>query len=149
MTSCIIPCLRYKDAPAAIDWLEAAFGFQRHAVYEGEDGMILHAELSYKSADHGRGMIMLGSDMKQGDYAKFTATPSQAGAKNTQTAYIIVPEVDAHYARAKEAGAEIIIDIKDESYGGRGYTCRDPEGYVWSFGSYDPWRNADTQSSIL
>jgi uncharacterized glyoxalase superfamily protein PhnB len=53
---------------------------------------------------------------------------------------MIVPDPDAHYARAKAEGAEIVIDIKDEDYGGRGYTCRDLEGHVWTFGSYDPWQ---------
>jgi len=40
------------------------------------------------------------------------------------------------------AGAEVVIEIKDEDYGGRGCSCRDPEGNVWSFGSYDPWTSA-------
>ena len=56
--------------------------------------------------------------------------------------YIIVEHADSHYARAVAMGAEIVIEIRDEDYGGRGYTCRDPEGHVWSFGSYDPWASA-------
>jgi uncharacterized glyoxalase superfamily protein PhnB len=66
--------------------------------------------------------------------------PSDVGGVNTQTAYIVVDEIDEHYARAKASGAEIIYDIRDEDYGGRGYSCRDPEGYIWHFGSYDPWK---------
>ncbi len=65
--------------------------------------------------------------------------PDEAGGE-TQTAYIVVRDVDAHHARAMAAGAEIVIDIKDEDYGGRDYTCRDPEGHIWTFGSYDPWQ---------
>ena len=61
------------------------------------------------------------------------------GGTITQSAYIVVPDADAHYARAKRAGAEIVLDIKDEDYGGRGYSCRDPEGQLWNFGTYDPW----------
>jgi uncharacterized glyoxalase superfamily protein PhnB len=57
----------------------------------------------------------------------------------TGSVYIVVPDADAHYARAKATGAEIVFDIKDEDYGGRGYAARDPEGYLWNFGTYDPW----------
>jgi uncharacterized glyoxalase superfamily protein PhnB len=67
------------------------------------------------------------------------AMPDEIGARETQCAYVIVPDADAHYARAKAAGAVILRDIKTEDYGGRGYTCRDPEGHIWNFGSYDPW----------
>jgi uncharacterized glyoxalase superfamily protein PhnB len=52
---------------------------------------------------------------------------------------VIVPDADAHYERAKAAGAAIVYDIRDEDYGGRGYSCRDPEGHLWNFGTYDPW----------
>ncbi len=58
---------------------------------------------------------------------------------STQTPYIIVEEIDDHYRRAIAAGARIVLDIKDEDYGGRGYSCQDPEGYIWNFGSYNPW----------
>ena len=68
--------------------------------------------------------------------------PIDVGGVGTQSPYIIVEDVDAHYARAVAAGAEIVMDIKDEDYGGRGYSCRDPEGHVWNFGSYDPWAAA-------
>ena len=43
----IIPTMRYRDAPAAIDWLCRAFGLERHLVVPGEDGTILHAQLSF------------------------------------------------------------------------------------------------------
>ena len=48
---------------------------------------------------------------------------------------------DDHYAQARAAGAEILIDIQDMDYGGRGYTCRDLEGHIWSFGTTDPWQD--------
>lgn len=127
----VIPTLRYRDAPAAIDWLCRAFGFDRHLVVPGEDDSIAHAQLVF-----GKGMIMLGSarDDEFGRYMK----PPQDGA-GTQGAYLVVADADAHYARAVAAGAQIIYDIKDEDYGGRGYSCLDPEGHLWSFGTYDPW----------
>ena len=132
MPATIIPALRYRDAAAAIEWLCRAFGFEKHLVVPGENGAIAHAQLTF-----GNGMIMLGSG-RDGDYNKLIVSPDAAGGV-TQAAYIVVAEVDEHYARAKEAGAEIVIDIADQDYGGRLYVCRDPEGHVWSFGSYDPW----------
>jgi uncharacterized glyoxalase superfamily protein PhnB len=51
-----------------------------------------------------------------------------------------VPDADEVYARVKRSGAEIVLDIIDQSYGGRGFTCRDPEGHIWNVGTYDPWK---------
>jgi uncharacterized glyoxalase superfamily protein PhnB len=65
--------------------------------------------------------------------------PRDLGGIGSQSPYVIVEDADAHYRRAVAAGAQIVLDIEDKDYGGRGYTCRDPEGHVWSFGSYDPW----------
>ena len=129
----LIPCLRYRDASAAIEWLCKAFGFEKMLVVpEGKD-RIAHAQLSF-----GNGMIMLGS-LSDNAYGRLLTQPHEIGGAQTQTVYAIVTDPDAVCARAKAAGAEIVIDIKDEEYGGRGFTCRDPEGHVWTFGSYDPW----------
>ena len=125
--------MRYKDAQTAIEWLCSAFGFEKHLVVPGEDGAVVHAQLSF-----GNAMIMLGSE-NENEYGKFVKTPKDMNGLVTQAAYIIVEEVDKHYERAIDGGAEIIIDIKDEDYGGRGYSCRDPEGHIWNFGSYNPW----------
>ena len=130
----VIPSFRYADAPAAIEWLCRAFGFEKHLVVPGANGTIAHAQLVF-----GNGMIMLGSaGTHGGGYDALVSTPAEAGT-NTQSAYVIVADADAHYAAAKAAGAEMVLDIEDQPYGGRGYTCRDIEGYVWSFGDYDPW----------
>ena len=134
----IIPAMRYKDAPAAIEWLCKAFGFEKHLVVPGPGNTIAHAELSF-----GNGMIMLGS-ANDTEYGKLVTHPSETGGLETQTVYAVVADVDAHYQQAKAAGAEIVVDIKDEDYGGRDYTCRDPEGHIWTFGSFDPW---DEQAS--
>ena len=129
----LIPCLRYRDASAAIEWLCKAFGFEKMLVVpEGKD-RIAHAQLSF-----GNGMIMLGS-LSDNAYGRLLTQPHEIGGAQTQTVYAIVTDPDAVCARAKAAGAEIVIDIKDEDYGGRGFTCRDPEGHIWTFGSYDPW----------
>ncbi|HEX2604281.1 MAG TPA: VOC family protein [Oxalicibacterium sp.] len=129
----IIPCLRYRDAPAAIEWLCDTFGFEKQAVYANPDGGIAHAQLTF-----GNGMIMLGSADTESAWGKLIRQPEEVGAE-TQSAYIVVQDPDAIYARAKAAGADIVIDIKFEDYGGRGFSCRDPEGHLWNFGSYDPW----------
>ena len=132
-TANVILCMRYQDAPAAIDWLCRAFGFEKHLVVPGEGGTIAHAQPSF-----GNGTIMLGSG-DHGEFSRWVKTPRELGGLGTQSPYVIVADADAHYARAKAAGAEIVVDIKDEDYGGRGYSCRDPEGQLWSFGTYDPW----------
>jgi uncharacterized glyoxalase superfamily protein PhnB len=129
----IVPTLRYRDAAAAIDWLCRAFGFEKHMVVPGDAGSIAHAQLSF-----GNGMIMLGS-ARDDAFGKLQKTPAQVGGVGTQSAYIIVPDADAHHARAVAAGAKVVYPLTDEDYGGRGYSCLDPEGHLWSFGTYDPW----------
>jgi uncharacterized glyoxalase superfamily protein PhnB len=131
--SSIVPCLRYRDAAAAIEWLGRAFGFEKQMVVPGENGTIAHAQLSF-----GAGMIMLGS-IGDSPFNRLMAQPNEIGGRQTQCPYVIVSDADAVYRQAKAAGAQIVLDIKDEDYGGRGFTCRDVEGHVWSFGTYDPW----------
>ncbi len=135
-TTTVIPTLRYRDAPAAIEWLCEAFGFEKHLVVPGESGTIAHAQLVF-----GNGMIMLGSALDR-EFDKLQKPPNALGNVPSQSPYIIVEDADKHYARAVAAGAEIVMDIKDEDHGGRGYSCRDPEGHVWNFGTYDPWAAA-------
>ncbi|WP_299104092.1 VOC family protein [uncultured Tenacibaculum sp.] len=130
---CIIPTMHYKKARIAIDWLCNAFGFEKHLVVEGDNNTIAHAQLTY-----GNAMIMLSSE-NENEYGKLVKTPEDLHGNNTQAPYIIVEQIDEHYKRAVAAGAKILIDIKDEAYGGRGYTCKDNEGYIWNFGSYNPW----------
>ena len=131
--ACIIPTMRYKNARKAIDWLCNAFGFEKHLIVEGENNTIAHAQLTY-----GNSMIMLGSE-NENEYGKLVKTPESLHGNNTQAPYIVVEKIDEHYEKAVAAGAKILIEIKDEEYGGRGYTCRDIEEYIWNFGSYDPW----------
>ena len=116
--STIIPALRYEDSAAAIEWLCRAFGFEEHAVFRDEDGRILHAQLTL-----GGGMVMMGS-ARDDDFGRLQKTPADVGGVGTQSPYVIVSDADAHYERAKAAGAAIVYDIRDEDYGGRGYSCR-------------------------
>ena len=129
----IIPTLRYRDGKAAIDWLCKAFGFQVQLLVPDKNGAIAHAQLVY-----GNGMVMLGSATNN-EFQTLVKSPAESGGIGSQSAYIMVADVDDHYKMAVAAGAEIVIDIKDEDHGGRAYSCRDPEGHVWNFGSYDPW----------
>lgn len=133
-TATVIPGLRYADAAAAIDWLCRAFGFEEHLVVPGGDGTIAHAQLTF-----GNGMIMLGST-RDDEYGHLIVQPSAIDGCETQAPYVIVDDVDAHYERARAAGAEIIKELEEQAYGGRLYACRDLEGHVWNFGTYDPWK---------
>jgi uncharacterized glyoxalase superfamily protein PhnB len=119
----LFPTFRYRDAPAAIEFLKSAFGFREVVVYPNEDGTIAHAELSY-----GPGILMLGSE-KDDLYGR------RAGQG---WLYVAVDDPDAHSQRARAAGAEIITELHDTEYGSRDYTARDLEGNVWNFGTYRP-----------
>ena len=131
----VIPTMRYRDAAAAIEWLCKAFGFEKHLVVAGEQGTIAHAQLTF-----GNGMIMLGS-ARDDEYGRHVRPPRDVGGVGTQGSYVVVADADKHHARAVAAGAKIVHDLQDEDYGGRGYSCIDPEGHIWSFGSYDPWKH--------
>ena len=130
----VVPTLRYRDVAAAIDWLCNAFGFERHHVVSGEDDTVRYAELTF-----GNGMIMLGP-VEDSGLDRFMTQPADIGGAETQICYLFVTDAAAHCARAKEAGAEILLDIEDADSNGRGYSCRDLEGHVWNFGTYDPWK---------
>ncbi len=121
--STVIPCLRYRDAPAAIEWLVEVFGFEKRLVVPGPDETIRHAQLTL-----GDGMIMLGS-----------VRDDEFGGAETMAPYVVIDSVETHYQRAKAAGAEIVVDIADAEDRGPFYSCRDIEGRLWSFGAYDPW----------
>jgi uncharacterized glyoxalase superfamily protein PhnB len=131
--STIIPCLRYRNAPAAIDWLCRVFGFEKQMVIAGPNNTIGHAQLTL-----GGGMLMLGS-IQDSPFSKLIKQPDEIGGAETQTPYLVVADAEAVYARAKSAGAKIALEIKDEDYGGRGFSCYDLEGRLWNVGTYDPW----------
>ncbi|WP_328925026.1 VOC family protein [Streptomyces sp. NBC_00190] len=123
----ICPTLVYRDAKAAIKLLTEAFGFSQVAVYEGENGSVMHAELAY-----GNGLVMLGSKGTGGVFDKAMGDAGPAGV------YVVVEDVDAHHRRAAEHGAEILMEPTDQDYGSRDYMARDGEGNIWSFGTYAP-----------
>jgi uncharacterized glyoxalase superfamily protein PhnB len=126
----IFPALRYRDPNRAIQWLGDAFSFEEKAVYRGDDGGVVHAELQL-----GAGIVMLGpareEDWMGGRAADPLASPSSI--------YVVVDDADSHHERAKAAGAETVFEPADMEYGSREYSVRDLEGNLWSFGTYDPY----------
>ena len=133
MSSKIIPTMRYRDAPKMMQWLCNAFGFEKHFVVEDGAGGLSHAQLTFADS-----MIMIGS-VRNDEFGRLQSTPSALGG-NSQSAYIVVPDADETCTRAKTAGAEIVRATQDEDYGGRAFSCLDPEGHLWNFGTYDPWK---------
>ncbi|MEQ8413417.1 MAG: hypothetical protein RIB71_03090 [Imperialibacter sp.] len=133
----IIPCLGYNEALNAIDWLCNAFGFEKHQVFAEENGVVSHAELVL-----GNCMIMVGTQDSGSPYSRLIKHPSAVGSFETQSPYIVLDEseVDALYEKAKKHGARMAIELKQESYGGKNFSCYDLEGHLWNFGSYDPWQ---------
>jgi uncharacterized glyoxalase superfamily protein PhnB len=132
----IYPALGYRDAKRAIAWLCEAFGFEERVVYQSEDRDVAHAELSL-----GPGIIMLGSasdDMAAADTDRLMAGGEADFSRIPFALYVAVEDVDAHYERARRAGAEIVRELNDTDYGSREYAARDLEGNVWSFGTYHP-----------
>ena len=132
MSATIIPTMRYDDAPKMIDWLCDTFGFTRHLVVDDGQGGIAHAQLTRNEA-----MIMVGS-ARDDVFGQLQSTAKALGGVS-QSAYIIVDDVDAICDKARAAGAIIVMEPKDEDYGGRVFSCRDPEGQIWNFGTYNPW----------
>jgi uncharacterized glyoxalase superfamily protein PhnB len=133
-TSSLAAALRYRDIASASDWLCAAFGFQKHFVVTSDTGAVDYVQLIFGDA-----MLML-APVRDFALDQYMKQPEEIGGAETQSCYLVVSDADAHYARAKASGAEIIVDIQHDGIGGRSYSCRDPEGHIWSFGTYDPWQ---------
>ncbi len=129
----IYPCLFYRDATAAIEWLGRAFGFQKRMMMLDDEQRVIHSELSLGSV-----VIMVGSIRKDQGWL----SPLDLGGVN-QTVCLTIPDPDAHCARATAAGATIIFPLKDQDYGSRDYTARDLEGNIWTFGTYQPGAHWD------
>lgn len=125
-----VPNLAYNDAPAAIRWLQDAFGLELLFQVPGPDGFVPHAQLRL-----GRGIVMV-SSYRDGHLLRH---PDAAGGSTSGIYAVIDGDVDAHCARAKAAGATIVMPPTDQDYGGRDYACLDCEGHFWSFGTYDPY----------
>jgi uncharacterized glyoxalase superfamily protein PhnB len=124
-----IAFLKYDDAAGALEWLSRAFGFERQEVH-GANGRVAHAEIRI-----GDGMVMLGS---AGPNELGMKTARELGAVSAGVYVIVDGDIDTHYERACSAGADVVQELHDTDYGSRGYSVRDPEGNLWSFGTYKP-----------
>lgn len=124
----IYPTFRYRDTARMIDWLTKVIGFELRVKY-GDGSDIHHAELAFGSS-----MIMVGK-ARDDEYGALVGFPGEAGGKSL---YVAVDNADTLYGRVKAAGGEILQELNDKDYGSRDFTCRDPEGNVWSFGTYWP-----------
>lgn len=119
-----IPSLAYKDHRAALQWLQKAFGFELSEVLTDAEGHIVHAEMT-----HGDGVIMIG-----GEWLDRTRSPVSLGGKNTQRLHVrLEGGIDEHCARARQAGAKIVMEPADQFYGDRSYMATDLEGHYWTF----------------
>ncbi|GIU85701.1 MAG: glyoxalase [Acidimicrobiia bacterium] len=123
----IWPTLSYRDARAAIAFLREAFGFEERCVYARDDdpSVVEHAELRWPPG----GGVMLGSAGKDDG-------PFGSRVPGNDAVYVVCDDPDGLFARATAAGAAVVRGLADEDYGSRGFTVRDPEGNLWSFGTY-------------
>lgn len=139
MRRTIIPTLRYDDAPAAIEFLVAAFGFEATVEHRAGD-IVMHAQLTW-----GDGMVMLGSTDRGDDdeFGRLVTTVAEAGLP-TSSPYVIVEDVHGIADRARAAGGEVVMEPEDQDHGGVACAVRDPEGNLWNFGSYDPWAEVES-----
>jgi uncharacterized glyoxalase superfamily protein PhnB len=113
----------YRDPKTALKFLEAAFGFELTMLIEDEQGALVHSEMRF-----GNAAIMIGHE-----WSEDHKSPSSLGGKNTQTVHIqIDSDVDAHCARARAAGFEILAEPATQFYGDRTYRARDVEGHIWT-----------------
>jgi uncharacterized glyoxalase superfamily protein PhnB len=127
----LVPSLRYRDIEAAIEWLGDAFGFEEHSIAADLDGTIRHAQLVL-----GCDMIMLlpaAPPQVEGPAKQ----PDESASTETHSLYFVVDDAEAHYQKAIAAGAEL-IESGQYAFDGGGYACRDPEGHVWHFGTFNP-----------
>lgn len=125
----LYPTLRYKDAEAMIRWLKDVVGFTERVVYRNDDGVVQRAELAY-----GTSILMLGQS--RGD--EYGRLVGDINGRRTDSLYVAVNDPDALYAKAKASGAKIEMELHNTDYGSRDFACRDPEGNLWSFGTYWP-----------
>jgi len=126
MSSKVISIIRYHDCLKAIDWLCSTFGFEKHLVVPDDGNRILHAQPIY-----GEGMIMVGESH---------GVTIESEESEITSIYVVVDNADSHYKKSVESGVEIIRVVQDMVYGGREYSCKDLEGNLWSFGTYNPWQ---------
>jgi uncharacterized glyoxalase superfamily protein PhnB len=139
----LMPLMRYRELAEAMGWLEQAFGFEKQIAVSDSDGEVIYGQMTY------RGSLMMMGAVRDTDLDKLMRQPDEVGGVETQSCYIVVDDADAHYARALGAGADVVLDIKSDGLGRRGYSCRDPQGHIWNFGTYNPGRGLTTAMTVV
>ena len=119
------PALRYDDAPGALRFLVDVLGFREALVVPDDSGDIAHAELRWPEG----GGVMLGS----GKHTDGVHGEMRPGATSV---YLVSDQVDAIYQRVQLAGAAVASELEDTDYGSHTFTVRDPEGNLWTVGTY-------------
>ncbi len=137
----IVPTIPYRDAIAMVDWLSDVYGFEKQGIVKGENGELQHAQLAF-----GDSMLAV-VRVEDKKLERLVVHPDQIGGVETQTCYVVVPDIDAHYARATAKRAEVVSGIEGNHRGDRSYTSRDPEGHIWIFGTYDPYGSRHRSSN--
>lgn len=130
MTRSIIPSLAYEDAPNAVNWLHGAFGLAATTVVPGPDNTIAHAELKSEAG----GVVMVLSTQLS---TRRNRSPKTLGG-TAESVYMVVSDIEMAYDKAVAAGAEVFNPLHDTDYGSREFCCLDPEGHIWTLGTYQP-----------
>lgn len=125
--------LRYRHPENASAWLCQVLGFTLSHEERDDGGNFRYAQLRF-----GNALVMIGRVGDAG-FDELMAQPDEVGGAVTNVSYFVVDDIEQHYAKAVAAGTSIAIELCEYDGGGRGYTCKDPEGHAWSFGSYSPW----------
>lgn len=134
----LMPLMRYRELAEAMGWLEQAFGFEKQIAVADSEGAVIYGQMTYRG-----GLMMMGA-VRDTDLDKLMRQPDEVGGVETQSCYLVVEDADTHYQRALAAGADIVLELKSDGLGRRGYSCRDPEGHIWSFGTYNPGKSLTT-----
>jgi uncharacterized glyoxalase superfamily protein PhnB len=120
MPQTVFPCITFRDAAASIEFLERALGAEKVVAYADDEGRVSHAEIRI-----GESVVMCGDER----------TGSQATPPGVSVVYVVVPDADAAYERARAAGAEVTEPV-EQDYGSRDVTVTDLDGNRWSLGTY-------------
>jgi uncharacterized glyoxalase superfamily protein PhnB len=128
----LIPATRYRDPEGALAFLRDVLGLQECAVFRGEDGRIVHAQMRC-----GTGLVMFGPEQGTA-FDRYMVAPLDVGGRETTTIYAVVDDVPARHDRAVVGGARVVMPLEPQPQGGQSFSVADPEGHIWTFGDYDP-----------
>ncbi len=133
----LIPATRYRDCEAALSFMTGVLGLAEHAVFRDPEGRIAHAQVRL-----GDGMMIFGPGSTDNAFDAFMADPQEIGGRETTTVYAVLDslaDLEACWARVRDAeGVRVLMPLAEQDYGGSNFSIADPEGHIWSVGTYDP-----------